>query len=188
MIPQKSGWPRLALVGVVFAALLLAGRLSGVAKNLTPEGLRAFTLAAGAWGALAYIAAFSLGQLVQLPGMLFVAAGLLAYGKFWGGGLAWIGALTSVSVTYFVARGVGGSPFQAIENPRVKRILARIETHPLLTVVALRLFLTTSPPLNYALALSGIRFRHYFLGSALGLTPAIVLAALLSDIFMRWMA
>jgi uncharacterized membrane protein YdjX (TVP38/TMEM64 family) len=177
MIPQKSGWPRLALVGVVFAALLLAGRLSGVAKNLTPEGLRAFTLAAGAWGALAYIAAFSLGQLVQLPGMLFVAAGL-----------AWIGALTSVSVTYFVARGVGGSPFQAIENPRVKRILARIETHPLLTVVALRLFLTTSPPLNYALALSGIRFRHYFLGSALGLTPAIVLAALLSDIFMRWMA
>jgi uncharacterized membrane protein YdjX (TVP38/TMEM64 family) len=186
MTPERLRVLRLALVAVLFAGLLLAGKLSGADKNLDPERLRAIVLGAGAWGVLVYFAAFSAGQLVQVPGVVFVAAGMLVYGKLFGSGVVWVGCLVSVSVTFAVARTVGGTPFAEIGGPRVKRILARIETHPLVTVIALRVVFMTSPPLNYALALSRVRYRHYLLGSALGLMPMVAAAALLLDVVLRW--
>jgi uncharacterized membrane protein YdjX (TVP38/TMEM64 family) len=183
--PGKVRLLRVVLVLVLFAALVLAGKLSGATDGLTADRLRAMVLAAGAWGMLLYVLVFSLGQLVHLPGLLFVIAGILAYGRLWGGGLAWIGALSSVSLTFAVARSVGGSPLAEIRSPRVRKILSRLETHPIWTVLVLRLFLTTSPPVNYTLALSGVRYRDYLLGSALGLLPAIVLSSLFVEHMLR---
>ena len=51
-------------------------------------------------------------------------------------------------------------------------------TRPLRTVVLLRIVLWMSPQLNYALALTGISFRNYLLGSAFGLIWPIVIMAL----------
>jgi uncharacterized membrane protein YdjX (TVP38/TMEM64 family) len=183
--PGRARAARLGLVVVLFGALLVYGHLSGVAHDVTPARLRALVLDAGAWGMILFVLVFSFGQLAHLPGLLFIGAGILAYGRFWGAGLAWIGALASVSLTFAVARGVGGSPLAEIENARVRKILARLDTHPILTVLVLRLFLTTSPPLNYSLALSGIRYRHYLLGSAIGLIPVIVLTSLFLDRLVR---
>jgi uncharacterized membrane protein YdjX (TVP38/TMEM64 family) len=41
------------------------------------------------------------------------------------------------------------------------------------------------PQLNYALALSSVRFRTYLLGTALGLLAPITGLVLLSDQFLR---
>jgi uncharacterized membrane protein YdjX (TVP38/TMEM64 family) len=183
-----SGWTpgraralRLGLVAILFGALLLVGKLTGAAHELTPDRLRALVLGAGAWGVLAYLVVFSLGQLAHLPGLLFIAAGVLAYGRLWGAGAGWIGALVSLSVTFVVVRAVGGSPLAGMEGPWVRKILARLETHPVLTVLVLRLLMTTTPALNYTLALSGIRYRHYLLGSAVGLVPIVVVTSLFLD-------
>jgi uncharacterized membrane protein YdjX (TVP38/TMEM64 family) len=186
-----SGWKtgraravRLGLVGVLFAALLVYGHVSGIAHGLTAARLRELVVDAGTWGMLLFVLLFAVGQLAHLPGLLFIVAGILAYGRFWGAGLGWIGALASVSLTFAVARGVGGSPLAEIENPRIRKILARLDSHPISTVLVLRLFLTTSPPVNYSLALSGVRYRHYLLGSAVGLVPVIVLASVFLDRLM----
>jgi uncharacterized membrane protein YdjX (TVP38/TMEM64 family) len=183
-----SGWTpgraralRLGLVAILFGALLLVGKLTGAAHELTPDRLRALVLGAGAWGALAYLVVFSLGQLAHLPGLLFIAVGVLAYGRVWGAGAGWIGALVSLSVTFVVVRAIGGSPLAGMDSPRIRKILARLETHPVLTVLVLRLLMTTTPALNYTLALSGIRYRHYLLGSAVGLVPIVVVTSLFLD-------
>ena len=55
---------------------------------------------------------------------------------------------------------------------------------PIATVALLRAVLVLSPPLNYALALTSLRFFDHLLGSALGLVVPIGAAALLS----RWIA
>jgi uncharacterized membrane protein YdjX (TVP38/TMEM64 family) len=48
-------------------------------------------------------------------------------------------------------------------------------------VAILRLILWMAPPLNYALAMSAVRFRDYVIGSALGLLIPIALASLFFD-------
>jgi uncharacterized membrane protein YdjX (TVP38/TMEM64 family) len=55
-------------------------------------------------------------------------------------------------------------------------------------VFLLRLVFWLAPPVNYALALSNIRFRHYFAGSLLGLVLPIALIATFVERFLRWFA
>jgi uncharacterized membrane protein YdjX (TVP38/TMEM64 family) len=45
----------------------------------------------------------------------------------------------------------------------------------------LRVLFQTVPPLNYALALSGVKFHHYLIGSLLGLPLPIFLYCLFFD-------
>ena len=49
------------------------------------------------------------------------------------------------------------------------------------TVFLLRLFLWLAPALNYALALTHVKYRDYLIGSALGLIVPVAGAALLFD-------
>ncbi|MCB9621848.1 MAG: DedA family protein, partial [Sandaracinus sp.] len=55
------------------------------------------------------------------------------------------------------------------------------ERRPVRVVALLRLILWMAPPLNYALAMSAVRFRDYVVGSALGLILPIAAAALFFD-------
>lgn len=47
----------------------------------------------------------------------------------------------------------------------------------IVTVVVLRLLLFMTPAVNYALALTPLRFRDFLLGSAIGLIPGVILFA-----------
>ena len=55
----------------------------------------------------------------------------------------------------------------------MQKAMDKLERRPVRTVAALRVALIVSPPLNYALALSPIRFRDYFAGSAMGLAAPV---------------
>jgi uncharacterized membrane protein YdjX (TVP38/TMEM64 family) len=116
-----------------------------------------------------------------VPGLVFVAAGVLAYGPRVGGLVSYGAALVSISVSFGVVRALGG---RALGDTRV---MQKLDLRPVRTIAALRLFLVLSPPLNYALALSRVRFRDYLLGSALGLAPPTALAAIFFDRVLAWL-
>ena len=61
------------------------------------------------------------------------------------------------------------------------RIFHQLDARPITSVVLLRVFFQTIPALNYALALSGIRLRHYMVGTLLGLPLPIALYCLFFD-------
>ncbi len=172
---------RLALLISILVTLFLVGRYTGVAENFDAESIRELVRGAGAWGWALYIATFAGGEFIHIPGMVFVLAGILIYGQVIGFGLAWMASVVSVCFSFVVVRRLGGTPLGNVEKPWVKRILGRLNAQPIRTVVVLRLVLWLAPPLNYALALTNVRFRDYLIGSALGLIAPVAGVAILFD-------
>jgi uncharacterized membrane protein YdjX (TVP38/TMEM64 family) len=138
-------------------------------------------------GTLVFIGAFALGNLVQIPGWVFLAAAVLALGRLWGGLATYVAACATCVTTFWIIRLVGASALRAIEGRLSRRIFMQIDDHPVRSVVLLRLLFQTMPALNYALALSGIRFSSYLVGTLIGLPLPIMLYDLLFGSLAEWL-
>lgn len=138
-------------------------------------------------GVLVFTALFALGNLIQIPGWLFLAAAVLALGPGRGALVTYVAASLSCLSTFWIVRLLGADALRSIDGRWSRRIFARLDAHPVRSVVLLRLLLQTLPALNCALALSGLRFRHYLLGTLLGLPLPIALYSLFFDTLARWL-
>jgi uncharacterized membrane protein YdjX (TVP38/TMEM64 family) len=172
---------RLIAALTVVSTLALIGHVSGATAQLDVASLQALLQDAGAIGMLAFVLLFALGNLLGVPGVLFVVAGLVAYGQLGGAILALVAGLFVASTSFWTVRLIGGSPAAALKGRLAQRLLGRLDARPVQTVAALRTLMILSPPLNYALALSPIRYRDYVLGSAIGLIAPIAFYALLLE-------
>ena len=172
---------RLIALVVLLLALFTAGKLTGLTDDLDSERIRALVHAAGAWGWLLYVALFTGGEFIHIPGMVFVATGIAIYGKVLGFGLSLAASIVSVSFSFIVVRMLGGSGLAGIDQPWLKRMLNQLDARPIRTVFMLRLVLWLAPALNYALALTNVRFRDYLIGSVLGLLIPLAGAAIMFD-------
>lgn len=168
------------LAAMVLGAWLVAWHFD-LHHHLTTENIRALMSDAGWLGVMVYVAAFIAGNLFHVPSNIFIAAAVLAYGFIPGYFLAYCTNSVSVVVSFWFARSVGGKALTAVERPWVRRVLARLDTHPVTSVALLRMAMAGAPWLNYLLAMSGVGLRPYAIGSALGLAPhLLVLAALVA--------
>jgi uncharacterized membrane protein YdjX (TVP38/TMEM64 family) len=178
---ERSSKPRLILLAVILLGLFAVGSYFDISERLSIEAVQELVQSAGVWGALLFIAVFAIGEFLHVPGLVFVAAAILIYGKLVGFVLAYLGAIVSVSFSFAVVRRIGGTPLKQSTSPWLRRALTQLNQRPIRTVFVLRLFLWMAPPLNYVLALAPLKFSHYLIGSALGLVPPLALAALLFD-------
>jgi len=176
---------RLALLAAVALGLLVLRFTTSFGSSLSTARIRDLVQHAGAAGVAVFLVAFSVGELLHVPGLVFVAAAVLAWGRVAGGAAAYLGALVAVSIVFAVVRGVGGQPLGEIRQPRLRALLARLEQRPITTVAVLRLFLWLAPALNYALALSTVRYRDYVAGSAIGLVIPVAVATTLLEYLLR---
>jgi uncharacterized membrane protein YdjX (TVP38/TMEM64 family) len=178
---------RLIAVVALSVALIAVGKATGIVDQINVESLRAYVGGAGALGIVVYIAAFAAGQLLHVPGMIFVGAGILAYGKAIGFGVALAGAIMAVSLSFIVVRSIGGRALADVERPFVRKVMARLDARPITTVLLLRTFLWLNPGLSYGLALSNIRLRDFVIGSALGLVGPILMVTVLFEVVFTWL-
>jgi len=178
---RRKPWLRLGLLAVLIGSVYVIGKTTGVVDDIDVDTIRETVNEAGALGFFVYVLSFALGVVVQVPGMLFVAAGILIYGKLVGYAICLVGSIVAVCASFMVVRIIGGTPLDAVERPFVRRLLDRLEQHPIRSLVLLRLVMFIAPPLNYALALSSIRFRDYAIGSALGLIAPMAVVTLVLD-------
>src|SRR5215472_17718672 len=120
---------RLRLIAALALALLLLGigRVFDLQQHLTVESLRATLASAGIAGVALYVIAFCVGELLHVPGLVFVAAGVLGYGPALGGPLAFLGAVASVSVSFWIVRAVGGRPLGELQTRWVRRALGQLD-------------------------------------------------------------
>lgn len=188
----RSSWMTstpLRLAGVVtfLAALFVIDSVTGASDHVTIENLRARVADAGAWGVLLFVVVFVGGELIHVPGVVFVAAAVLSWGLLAGGLLSYLAAVLSVCFSFGMVRFLGGRPLAKIERPWVRKVMEKLDDHPISTVAILRVTLFMFPPLNYALALSNIEFRDYLVGSVLGLIPPILVIAVFFGQLMQWM-
>jgi hypothetical protein len=115
--PVRRPLARLLILAVVLAALFGVGKLTGIVDRVNTESIRASVETAGPWGFLLFIAVFALGELVHVPGMVFVAAAILAYGRVVGFTLALVASIIAVSVSFLLVRAIGGRAIAEIERP-----------------------------------------------------------------------
>ncbi|MEM9068358.1 MAG: VTT domain-containing protein [Myxococcota bacterium] len=187
---QKSGswklWARLGALVVLLVGSYVFAHQSGLTEELSRDRIRELMEGAGAWGFLLFLGVFAVGELLHIPGLVFVAAAILAYGQLLGGAAGYLGAVISVSVSFVVVRAVGGQPLENVKRPFLRKWLERLNDQPIRAVAFLRLLLWMAPPLNYALAMSGVRFRDYVVGSALGLAIPIAIVSLVFEKLLGW--
>lgn len=172
---------RLLAVSVFVLGLFALFELSGARAQVTLAYLQQTIRAHPVSGLAIFMAVFSLGNLIQIPGWIFLAAAVLALGQLWGGVATYIAASVSCVATFFIIRLVGGSALRHLDSPVAGKLLARLDAHPVASIVLLRTLFQTMPALNYTLALSGVRFRHYLLGTLLGLPLPIAIYCIFFD-------
>ena len=184
--PKKPVWPRLVGLVLVLVALLAIGHFTGAAEYMTRDNIAHFMQSLGVWGFLLFLVAFALGELVHVPGFVFIFAALIAYGRVWGALAGYAGALVAVTVAFYLVRIVGGRALTEIKQPLLKRALGPLEKHPIRTVALLRAVLWFAPAVNYALGLSAIRYRDYIVGSAIGFLVPMTIFSVLFDYAMAF--
>lgn len=167
---------------LLFSGVLLAIlELSGLRHHFSLEFLQNRILENKISGLLIFILLFSLGNLIQIPGWLFLAAAVLALGKSMGGVATYVAASISCGVTFLTIRFVGGDALRQLDNKIAVSLLRRLDARPITSIVLLRILFQTVPALNYALAMSGVKFRKYLIGTLLGLPLPILLYCLFFD-------
>lgn len=176
-----SHYKRLLAVVLFLAALLAVAEFSGLRAHFSLDTLRR-TLLEHPWsGLVLFVALFAAGNLIQVPGWIFLAAAVLALGRLWGGIVTYVAALVSCAVSYHVVHFLGGDALARLDGKLAARLLGQLHVRPIRSVALLRTLFQTLPALNYVLALSGVGFRNYMLGTLLGLPLPIAIYCLLFD-------
>jgi len=172
------------LLGVVafLGILLVVFEASGLRDRFDLAYIRETIVMHRAGGLLLFVLLFSLGNLIQIPGWLFLAAAVLTLGRTWGGIVTYVAAVTSCVLTFAIIRSIGGDALRSIDNRIAVRILGKLDRYPTRSVALLRMLFQTAPPLNYALALSGIGWRPYLAGTLLGLPLPIAAYCVFFDL------
>ncbi|MDZ4336515.1 MAG: VTT domain-containing protein [Pseudomonas sp.] len=178
---------RLLLVLVFLLSLFVLFETLGIRAQFSLDALQTLILMHPVVGLLLFILLFALGNLIQIPGWVFLAAAVLALGRLYGGIVTYVAACVSCTVTYITIRYLGGNALRELDNALAQRLLNGLDRHPLASIISLRMLFQTMPALNYALALSDVRFRIYLLGTLLGLPLPIALYCLFFDYLAMWL-
>lgn len=141
-------------------------------SNISEEKFRNWVNSLGFWGPLLYIGVYILRPLILFPaGVLSATAGVI-----WG---PWIGFLylqvaanLSSTLEFLIARYFARSAIQRYLKGKFLRLDEKIERHGFLTVLLIRLIPNVAWDVqNLSLGLSGVKFRHYFLATLIGIMP-----------------
>ena len=183
--PARKRWRWVAVL--VFTGLLAwLLHASGLREHLNLQALRDGFNQHRLWGFAVFTGLFVLANLMHVPGGFFLAAAVLALGPLWGALTTYVAASVACIVTFVVIRALGADALRELKGRLARRLFNRLDAQPLRSVVLLRLVFHSVPALNYTLALSGVRLRHYVLGTVLGLPLPIAASTLLFDTLAGW--
>lgn len=142
---------------------------------LTPVVLQITHL--GSWAPVLFVLLYVAAAVTLAPAFFLTVAAGAMFGVWQGSILVFIGTSLGASVVYALASPLGHSRWMArvTSNPRVAAVRAAIVGEGAWVMFLLRLSpLVPYTPLNYALALSGVRFRDFVIALP-GMIPAIVM-------------
>ncbi|MFD5827015.1 TVP38/TMEM64 family protein [Lentzea sp. NPDC060358] len=146
------------------------------------SGLRSVVDRAGPAAPVLFLAVCAIGTAVFLPKpVLGTAAGLL-FGVGWGSALAVAGFTAGALIAFAVARRLGRDTVQGWLGERLEVVERLFTRRGVEATLVLRLLPVVPFTLsNFAAGVTAVRARDFALGTALGLVPSTVLAAVLGD-------
>ena len=166
---------KLLFIVIFFVFFYVVVEMAGLRSRLSPDVIKGLFFAYPVWGIVLFCLTFSLGNLLYVPGWVFLVGAVFALGKEWGAIATLVAALCSSTISFFLIRAIGGSALRSFNHRWADKIFTHLDERPVLSVAVLRLTFQTLPALNYALALADIRFRDYLIGTLMGLPIPIFL-------------
>ena len=182
LISLALRYKRLLGVSLFLGILLAVFEASGLRDHLNLAFIQQLILRHPVGGLMLFVLLFLLGNLVQIPGWVFLAAAVITLGRVWGGLVTYVAAVASCAFTFVTIRALGGDALRLLKNRVAVRILRELDAHPIRSVMLLRVLFQTMPALNYALGMSGMKFRSYLIGTVVGLPVPIALYCIFFDL------
>ncbi|MFC5067438.1 VTT domain-containing protein [Flaviflagellibacter deserti] len=185
---QVSHVFQVALGCLLVVALTLAWRYTPLSEWTDPRTLRdaAETLSGSYWAPLIVIGVFVVAGFVLFPVTILIAVTAGAFGPVLGLAYAGAGALASAAATYFIGLKLGRDALRRLVGPRLNRISRKVSDKGVLAVAAVRLVpVAPFTVVNLAAGASGIRVTDFLAGTALGLTPGLIVLSTLGDQVFR---
>lgn len=131
----------------------------------------------GPWAAFLFVLLYIAAALTLAPAFLLTVAAGAMFGVPGGSVIVFIGASLGASAVYALASPLARSRFmqRVTRDPRVHAVQAAVAGQGAWVMFLLRLSpLVPYNLLNYALALSGVRYRDYLI-ALVGMIPAIIM-------------
>jgi uncharacterized membrane protein YdjX (TVP38/TMEM64 family) len=155
-------------------------------SDFSPTRIKDWILGLGLWGPIVFIGLYALRAVVLvIPVGIMSLAGGLAYGKWLGTAFILIGAIAGSCLSFLVARHLGRrflEGFTWLHKGRVAAFDESAARHGFRVILLARLIpIFQYDALNFGAGLSKIKFRHYFLGTALGMLPGGFIFAFLGS-------
>lgn len=158
---------RVIVLLTISLVLMYLGRHSSISNYFTLEYLENSIRNAGGLGVVLFILMYTVGTLMNIPGFLFLFVGFLVYKGINGILIGYIASVFAVTVHFFFVRTMAGEALSEIKKPFIRRQVSKLTDAPIKTTIILRLIFYVSPPVNYALALSSIKWKHSLIGTML---------------------
>ncbi|RLK48294.1 putative membrane protein YdjX (TVP38/TMEM64 family) [Alkalispirillum mobile] len=175
------------LLGLILLALLWA--LLSPGAGWQPERLEALgrRFADAAWFPWAVFALVLLTQQLAVPHLLLIALAVLLLG-FWQGFLvAYAATVAGASVGYVVGRLFGQDLLERYSGPRLERLNRALARRGVAGAAVANLFPVLPHTLiNLAAGTTRVAFRHFMLGTAIGLFPSTLVIALITQVLLHF--
>lgn len=131
---------------------------------------------------LVLMCTYVVGALTMVPVTLLIVVTVLVFGPLYGGAMALAGTVLGAAAGHTAGRLLGRDAVQRFGGRRLNRLSQRVGQHGVLAMVALRLVPVAPFTLvNLVVGASRIRLRDCLLGTAIGMSPGIIVSASLVD-------
>ena len=141
-------------------------------RKILVERLDLLVKAAGPLGPALFVLLYGIGSLFA-PVTPFTIAGAVIFGKFQGMFYNLAGDLAGASLAFFLGRYFLHGMARNFLETRLPWLDRKVAEEGFSVIFYLRIFWFPFIVLNYGAGATRIRFRDYFLGSALGLLPPV---------------
>lgn len=167
--PTGRTWLKLGVFVTLVLGLVVLDRFHELPHA---ADLRAPVESAGAAGVLVFLLGYAVLCLLPAPKALLTVLGAVLYGLWLGALLSWVAAMVGAAVAFGLGRLLGREAVDRLSGGRLARADELLGEHGLAAIVAVRLVpVIPFTAINYTAGLTGVRFRDYLLGSALGMVP-----------------
>jgi uncharacterized membrane protein YdjX (TVP38/TMEM64 family) len=169
--PSAVAWAKMALLLAFAAGAIAIYRTTPVGQYLTKEAVRGFVNSFGALAPLVHISLYAITVTCFVPATVMTIAGAVVFGKVMGAMYNILGASLGASLAFFVGHHLGRDLASRLVRGKLLELDAAAERNGFRLIYYLRMVYFPFVPLNYAAALTRIRFRDFFWGTFLGIIP-----------------
>lgn len=159
-----------------FLVLVALSILVALTVDLPSAGELRLSIESYGWAApLVFVGGYALITLAPLPKNVLSAAAGAMFGLASGAVLVWVAAMLGALLAFGLGRLLGREAVERLTSTRVQHVDDLVARRGLLAVVVVRLIpFVPFTAINYTAGLTGVRFWHYAVGTALGIIPGTV--------------